>query len=88
MPLSVGGGVRAVEDARRLLRSGADKVSVNTAAVEEPDLIAACADAFGSQCVVAAIDAKSAGPGRWGGVHLWRPQGDGAGRACLRRHPP
>ena len=65
MPLSVGGGVRAVEDARRLLRSGADKVSVNTAAVEAPDLIAACADAFGSQCVVVAIDAKQAGPGRW-----------------------
>ena len=53
MPLSVGGGVRTVEDARRLLRSGADKVSVNTAAVENPDLITACADAFGVQCVVA-----------------------------------
>jgi cyclase len=65
MPLSVGGGVRAVEDARRLLRSGADKVSVNTAAVENPDLIAACADAFGTQCVVAAIDAKQIAPGRW-----------------------
>jgi cyclase len=65
MPLSVGGGVRAVEDARRLLRSGADKVSVNTAAVENPDLIAACADAFGSQCVVAAIDVKQVEPGRW-----------------------
>jgi len=58
MPLSVGGGVRAVEDARRLLRAGADKVSINTAAVENPDLIAACADAFGSQAVVTAIDAK------------------------------
>ena len=65
MPLSVGGGVRAVEDARRLLRSGADKVSVNTAAVQNPDLIAACADAFGAQCVVAAIDAKQTAPGRW-----------------------
>ncbi|MGC1305495.1 MAG: imidazole glycerol phosphate synthase subunit HisF [Caulobacteraceae bacterium] len=65
MPLSVGGGVRAVEDARRLLRSGADKVSVNTAAVENPDLIAACADAFGTQCVVAAIDVKQTAPGRW-----------------------
>jgi imidazole glycerol-phosphate synthase subunit HisF len=65
MPLSVGGGVRAVEDARRLLRSGADKVSVNTAAVENPDLIAACADAFGAQCVVAAIDVKAVEPGRW-----------------------
>ena len=65
MPLSVGGGVRTVEDARRLLRSGADKVSVNTAAVENPDLIAACADAFGAQCVVAAIDVKAIRPGRW-----------------------
>jgi cyclase len=59
MPLGVGGGVRAVEDARKLLRAGADKVSINTAAVENPDLLAACADAFGSQCVVAAIDAKA-----------------------------
>ena len=57
MPVSVGGGVRAVEDARRLLRAGADKVSINTAAVENPDLLAACADAFGSQAVVVAIDA-------------------------------
>ena len=65
MPLSVGGGVREVEDARRLLRSGADKVSVNTAAVENPDLIAACADAFGAQCVVAAVDVKTVAPGRW-----------------------
>ncbi len=65
MPLSVGGGVRAVEDARRLLRSGADKVSVNTAAVENPELIAACADAFGTQCVVAAIDVRRVEPGRW-----------------------
>ena len=58
MPVSVGGGVRTVEDARRLLRSGADKISVNTAAVEDPDLIPRAADAFGSQCVVAAIDAR------------------------------
>ena len=65
MPLSVGGGVRTVDDARRLLRSGADKVSVNTAAVQDPSLIAACADAFGSQCVVAAIDVKAVGPDRW-----------------------
>jgi cyclase len=50
--------VRTVEDARRLLRAGADKIAVNTAAVENPGLIAACADAFGSQAVVAAIDAK------------------------------
>ena len=58
MPLTVGGGIRQVEDARRLLLAGADKISVNTAAVENPDLISACADAFGSQAVVVAIDAK------------------------------
>jgi cyclase len=65
MPLSVGGGVRSVEDARALLLSGADKVSINTAAVENPDLLSACADAFGSQAVVAAVDAKQVEPGRW-----------------------
>ena len=59
MPVGVGGGVRSVEDARRLLRAGADKVSINTAAVEDPDLIARIADAFGSQCVVVAVDAKA-----------------------------
>jgi cyclase len=65
MPVSVGGGIRTVEDARRLLRAGADKISLNTAAVEDHDLITRCADAFGSQAVVAAIDAKRAGDG-WG----------------------
>lgn len=74
MPLSVGGGIRQVEDARRLLLAGADKISVNTAAVENPDLISGCADAFGSQAVVVAIDAKhgatvSGGAGRNDG---WR----------------
>ncbi|HEV7156834.1 MAG TPA: imidazole glycerol phosphate synthase subunit HisF [Caulobacteraceae bacterium] len=63
MPLAVGGGVRSVDDARALLRAGADKVSLNTAAVEDPDLITRCADAFGSQAVVAAIDARRAGAG-------------------------
>jgi cyclase len=58
MPLSVGGGVRTVEDGRRLLRAGADKIAINTAAVEDPALISACADAFGSQAVVVAVDAK------------------------------
>jgi cyclase len=64
MPLSVGGGIREVADARRLLLAGADKISVNTAAVENRDLISACADAFGSQAVVVAIDAKQR-DGHW-----------------------
>ena len=65
MPVSVGGGVRTVEDARRLLRAGADKVSVNTAAVNDPDLLSRLADAFGSQAVVCAVDAKARGEGGW-----------------------
>lgn len=64
MPVSVGGGIRQVEDARRLLLAGADKISINTAAVENRDLISGCADAFGSQATVVAIDAKRA-DGRW-----------------------
>ena len=63
MPVSVGGGIRTVDTARRLLRAGADKVSINTAAVEDPDWVSRCADAFGSQAVVVAIDAKH-GPAR------------------------
>ena len=66
MPLSVGGGIRKVDDARRLLLAGADKISINTAAVENRDLISDCADAFGSQAVVVAIDAKQ-GPSVSGG---------------------
>lgn len=58
IPFTVGGGVRSVEDARRLLRAGADKVGVNTAAVERPELVAEIADEFGAQCVVVAIDAR------------------------------
>jgi len=65
MPLTVGGGVRSVEDIRRLLLAGADKVSLNTAAVADPDLVRRAAEKFGSQCVVVAIDAKQAAPGRW-----------------------
>jgi cyclase len=61
VPLTVGGGVRTVADMRAVLRAGADKVTVNTAAVERPELIAECAAAFGSQCVVLAIDAKQSG---------------------------
>jgi cyclase len=58
IPLTVGGGVRTVEDARRLLRAGADKVGVNSAAVANPELISEVADVFGAQCVVVAIDAR------------------------------
>jgi cyclase len=65
MPLSVGGGIRQVEDARRLLLAGADKISINTAAVENRSLISACADAFGSQATVVAIDAKRTPEGQW-----------------------
>ena len=65
MPLTVGGGVRSVEDMRALLLAGADKVSVNTAALEDPQLISRAAEAFGSQCVVAALDARETAPGRY-----------------------
>ena len=66
IPLTVGGGVRSVQDARDLLLAGADKVSVNTAAVADPSLVSRLADRFGSQCVVVAIDARRAGPEpRW-----------------------
>ena len=65
IPFTIGGGVRSVDDARRLLRAGADKVSVNSAAVAHPSLVAELADAFGSQCVVVAIDAKSNGNKTW-----------------------
>lgn len=65
MPLTVGGGVRTVEDIRKLLLAGADKVSINTAAVHRPEFVREAAEKFGSQCVVVAIDAKSTGPGKW-----------------------
>ena len=65
MPLTVGGGVRSVEDARALLLAGADKVAVNSAAVERPELVAEMADRFGSQCVVASIDARAVAKDRW-----------------------
>jgi len=65
IPLTVGGGVNAVEDIRALLNAGADKVSINTAAVEEPELVRRAAGRFGSQAIVVAIDARAAGDGRW-----------------------
>ncbi len=63
MPLTVGGGVRSTDDVRKLLRAGADKVSINTAAVTDPDLVGRAAEKFGSQCIVVAIDAKREGDG-------------------------
>ena len=65
VPLTVGGGIRTLEDFRRLLRAGADKISVNSAAVDDPTLIARAAERFGSQCVVLAIDARSRGDGAY-----------------------
>jgi imidazole glycerol-phosphate synthase subunit HisF len=68
IPLTVGGGVRSVEDVRRLLNAGADKVSINTAAVQNPQLVADACARYGSQCIVVAVDAKRAGDGaalRW-----------------------
>lgn len=65
IPLTVGGGVRKVEDVRRLLNAGADKVSMNTAAVQNPDLIFDASSKVGSQCIVVAIDAKQIAPGQW-----------------------
>ncbi|MBM3484660.1 MAG: imidazole glycerol phosphate synthase subunit HisF [Alphaproteobacteria bacterium] len=65
MPLTVGGGVRTVEDVRRLLLAGADKVSINTEAVRRPAFVAEAAEKFGSQCIVVAIDAKRVGEGRF-----------------------
>ena len=65
VPLTVGGGIRTIEDFARLLRSGADKISVNSAAVADPTLISRAAERFGSQCVVLAVDARARGDGSW-----------------------
>jgi len=65
MPLTVGGGIRTVDDMHAMLRAGADKVSINSAALANPDLIRAGAEKFGSQCIVVSIDAKRAEPDRW-----------------------
>lgn len=65
MPLTVGGGVRTVEDIRKLLLAGADKVSINTAAVKRPEFVKEAAEKFGTQCIVVAVDAKSVGPDKF-----------------------
>ena len=65
VPLTVGGGIRKLEDIRNLLNAGADKVSINSAAVYDPDFVRAAADRFGSQCIVVAIDAKRIAPNKW-----------------------
>lgn len=65
IPLTVGGGIRSVADVRKMLNAGADKVSINTAAVTRPELVKEASDHFGSQCIVVAIDAKQAAPDRW-----------------------
>ncbi|MDG2405794.1 MAG: HisA/HisF-related TIM barrel protein, partial [Paracoccaceae bacterium] len=65
IPLTVGGGVRTPQDVRALLLAGADKVSFNSTAVANPDVVAEAANQFGSQCIVCAIDAKTVAPGKW-----------------------
>jgi cyclase len=65
LPLTVGGGIRSTADMRRLLLAGADKCSINSAAITRPELVAEAAEKFGSQCVTVAIDARAAAPGRW-----------------------
>jgi cyclase len=65
MPLTVGGGLRSVEDIRTMLHAGADKVSLNTSAVKDPELVRSASKAFGNQCIVVAIDAKRVAPGKW-----------------------
>ena len=76
MPFTVGGGVRKCADIRKLLLAGADKVSINTAAIERPALVKEAAETFGAQCIVVALDAKTVAPGKWqifthGGVMPW-----------------
>ena len=98
IPLAVGGGIRSVADARRILLSGADKVSVNTAAVRRPELITELSQEFGAQAVVLAIDARRHGPGRWhvftrGGrddegidAVAWAARGEATGRGRNPAH--
>jgi cyclase len=84
IPLTVGGGVRTVEDVRNLLLAGADKVSFNSAAVADPDVVARAADHFGSQCIVCAIDAKTVEPG----AGNCSPTGAANPRALMRSNLP
>lgn len=65
IPLTVGGGIRTIEDIRKMLQAGADKVSLNTAAIKNPELISEGAAKFGSQCIVLAVDARKTSPGKW-----------------------
>src|SRR3989339_60218 len=92
MPLTVGGGIRTIEDIRSLLLAGADKVSINTAAVADPDFVRRAAERFGSQCTVVAIDARAV-PGRAGEWEVYthggrRPTGLDAGAWTRRSRPP
>ena len=98
MPLTVGGGVRTTEDIRNLLLAGADKASINSAAVADRQFVRAAAEKFGSQCVVVAIDAKRVAPASaaLGDLHPWRAQADrhrrgrvraGGGGTRRRRNP-
>jgi len=84
MPLTVGGGIRSLEDIRTLLRAGADKVSLNTAALERPGLVSEAARAFGSQCIVVAIDAKVVA---WRGAAAGEPSEYMAGRGAAAGEP-
>jgi imidazole glycerol-phosphate synthase subunit HisF len=65
IPYTIGGGIGSIEDVREILKNGADKVSINTSAVQNPDLISESSGVFGNQCIVVAIDAKSSGKGKW-----------------------
>ena len=79
MPLTVGGGIRTAVDVRRMLNAGADKVSFNTAAIQEPALLNRCSESFGSQCTVLAIDARQRKGGGLAGIYSWGTESDGAG---------
>ena len=83
MPLTVGGGVRTLDDIRALLLAGADKVSIMTAAVANREIVRDAAQKFGSQCIVVAIDAKQTAPRKMGNFHAWRTQANRPRRARL-----